>query len=265
VSYSKYLIALLLAASSVANAANVAFYNDPGFVDSVQEGANLRNTLTANGHTVTDISTSTLAAFTAGLSGQDILVIPELQNGDLYAALDAPTRTLIANFVSGGKTIQVHGGTSPNDVNFMNGIFGYTLTTNGQAVSAATLTAAASTTQFATGPATVSPNSAVTQVATANIPAGGTCIYDLNAGADCVVFTVPEGTGEVIFLGWDWFGAPPQGAADGGWLEVADLISVAAAGPSTPATIPTMSEWGMMLLSSLMAMAAIVTLRRNRQ
>jgi hypothetical protein len=35
--------------------------------------------------------------------------------------------------------------------------------------------------------------------------------------------------------------------------------------PSTPTSIPTLSEWGMILLSSLLALGTIITLRRQRQ
>jgi YVTN family beta-propeller protein len=43
------------------------------------------------------------------------------------------------------------------------------------------------------------------------------------------------------------------------------FIGPAVAAPTTPATIPTMSEWGMILLSSLLALGTILILRRQRQ
>lgn len=254
----------LTLALSTAQAANVAFFNSAAYVDQPQEALNLRTTLVTNGHTIADINGIALADFTTGLAGADILVIPELQNGDLYADLDAPTRALILNFVNSGGTLQLHGGTTPRDVNFLNGIFSFTLATNGAiAAGNSTLTAEAASTQFATAPATVTNNSAVTRVSAAALPGGATCIYTPDAGTNCVLFTVPVGAGEVIFMGWDWFAAPPQGVADGGWLAVADLISVAAAAPPAVASIPTLSQWGLIFLGVILAGVTALTLRRQ--
>lgn len=259
------VIFLFLAGPSLSQAANVAFFNDPAYVDVAQEALNLRTTLVSAGHTVTDINGHALADFTTGLTGADILVIPELQNGDLFAGLDAATRTLIQTFVNNGGTLQIHGGTPPNDVNFLNGIFGYALVTNGTLFAgSSTLTVAAASTQFATAPASVTNNSAVTQVSMAGLPAGATCIYTPDAGTNCVLFVVDYGAGEVIFMGWDWYNAPPQGAADGGWLSVANLISVAAGGGAVTTTgVPSLSQWGVLLLSGLLLAAVFVQRRRQ--
>jgi hypothetical protein len=42
-------------------------------------------------------------------------------------------------------------------------------------------------------------------------------------------------------------------------------LSAATAGAAAPTSIPTLSEWGMILLSSLLALGTIFTLRRKRQ
>jgi hypothetical protein len=34
--------------------------------------------------------------------------------------------------------------------------------------------------------------------------------------------------------------------------------------PSAPTSIPTLSEWGMIILSSLLAMGTVIALRRQR-
>jgi hypothetical protein len=257
--FTGFFVAVVMTASQ---AANVAFFNDPAFVDVPQEGANLRATLTGRGHTVTDITGSTLADFTTGLTGNTVLVIPELQNGNLNAALDAATKTLISTFVTNGGVVQVHGGTTPNDTNFLNGVFGYSVTTAGATASgSSTLTSAAASTPYASGPATVTHNSATTLVPTSSLPSNAVSIY--TDGANTVMFTVPVGAGQVVYMGWDWFGAPPQGASDGGWLDLASLVSTASAAPATPAAIPTLSEWAMIFLASLMAMFAIRRVRRQ--
>lgn len=259
---------VLCASFGVSNAANVAFFNDPTYVDVPEEATNLRATLVAGGHTVTNFTGTTAAAFTTGLSGNTILVIPELQNGDLGAALPPAARTVISNFVSvGGGTVQVHGGTGGlKDVNFMNAVFGYTLVPGGFAFSSLTRTAAAASTPFASGPASLVNNSAVTLVTSASLPAGAVNVYTPDAGVNSGMFTVNFGAGRVVFMGWDWFNAPPQGVADGGWLSLAALVSTASAIPpvGTLTAIPTLSEWSVILLALILLGWGLVASRRAR-
>jgi len=49
------------------------------------------------------------------------------------------------------------------------------------------------------------------------------------------------------------------------WNDVAlaQLNGIVAAPPPAPASIPTLSEWGMILLASLLAIGSVITLRRQ--
>jgi hypothetical protein len=39
------------------------------------------------------------------------------------------------------------------------------------------------------------------------------------AGANATVVLISFGGGRILYLGWDYFGAAPLGANDGGWLD----------------------------------------------
>lgn len=47
--------------------------------------------------------------------------------------------------------------------------------------------------------------------------------------------------------------------------QLSEVVNWGPIAPSTPFSIPTLSEWGMILLSSLLALGTILTLRRKRQ
>lgn len=219
---------LLTVASLSANAADVAFYFDPAFVDQPQEATNLRTTLVNNGDTVTDL-TGTTGAFTAALANNEILVIPELQNGDLNAALTPADRTEIADFVNGGGIVIVHGGTTPNDTNFINGVFGLSLSTDGTTSNGtSSLTAQAASGPFAGAPPSLDNLSAVTLVTTATIDAipDSTVLYENDSdNTQATAFSVDVGAGKLLFFGWDWYDAPPQGSADGNWPALYGFVS----------------------------------------
>ena len=64
---------------------------------------------------------------------------------------------------------------------------------------------------------------------------------------------ITEGTTDQSVLAWAYESTPNAPIAAG------------ATGNSVQKSIPTLSEWGMILLSSLLALATIITLRRQRQ
>ena len=93
-----------------------------------------------------------------------------------------------------------------------------------------------------TAPFGVAVNPAGTRVYVANTDSNNVSVID--TATNTVTATVAVGTYPVAF---------------------GQFIGPALATPTTPATIPTMSEWGMILLSSLLALGTILILRRQRQ
>lgn len=249
---------MLIAGSAFA--ANVALYADTTYVDysppsTSSEAYNMQVALTSMGHTVTPFTGTTGAAWTTALSGAQILVVPEQENGQIAGNLDAAAVTAIQNFVSTGGILIV--GEDYSGTLFINSVFGYSIVfTTG---SASTITAAAASTVFAGGPASLTDNNATGGYDTASLPAGGLCAYA--NGTNCMVFQINQGSGRILQLGYDFYDAVPNGTQDGGWNAVLALASGGTV--AGPVAVPTLSEYGVALLGLMLAAVAGLTLRRR--
>lgn len=207
--------------------ASLAMFFDPVFVDTAApsgEGAELAASLTSLGHSVHSFSGITAADFSSGLSGRQTLVFPEADRANLAGSLTSDAKAVIANFVQqGGGLVMAadSGGGGFQDRELLNSIFGFQLVDVGSP-STSSLMAAASGTRFAGGPATLPQLNQTSGFTNASLPAGAKSIYASNNN-DAYVALLPAGTGEIAYLGWDWFGAAPApGTQDGGWLDVLD-------------------------------------------
>lgn len=217
------LVGVLLCGSS-AWASDVVVFDDPSYVDtggsSSNESDTIQATLADQEHTVTTFTGTSQASWAAALAGKDVIVIPELEQGDLAPDLAAGAITEITNFVSGGRKLLLYGhGGGSHDLNVLNTVFGFTAT-SGSASGTASRTAAATGTRWASCPATISNLSATNRLDIDSLPVGAEAIY-ANGNQGWVV-QIPYGSGEVIYFGWDWYNAQPLGSADGGWIEVLD-------------------------------------------
>src|SRR5262245_40056145 len=153
----------LLGIAAPAQAANVALFFDPAFVDTATDGTgeayNVQQGLIAAGNTVTTFTGTSKAAFDAVLSTNTVLVIPELQNNNLSPAIDDETALTIAVFVNNGGTLIMFDPGDGDPLAVLNKAFpGFALTSAGAAVGPITKTAAAAGTPFASGPATLPLN-----------------------------------------------------------------------------------------------------------
>ena len=231
-------ILILLTSINIANAANVVVFYNGAYVDagaaSNSEATNEIATLIAQGHNVTTFTGITTADINIATAGQDVLVIPELEDGNLISVLDAAAQTAIFNFVSAGGNLIIHGTYGNDAVNLLNSVFTYTLVRGAGDLDGLVLT----------GPTALTGQDGTYPVATASVPAGANILY-IN-GTNTAVFDATVGTGHVKFLAFDWFNAAPNGTQDAGWLTVlANSVRATAA----PASIPTLSEWVIILLS----------------
>jgi hypothetical protein len=98
---------------------SVAVYGDAAFVDTRvdlnpvgSEWHNVVQSLYFYGHAVGSVPGTTAADFSAGLAGQRVLVVPELENGDLAASLAPDAQAVIRDFVASGGGLVVHGPTT---------------------------------------------------------------------------------------------------------------------------------------------------------
>lgn len=177
-------------AGAQAGGANVAVFYDGAYVDLATdtsgEAYNIRRTLEDLGHDVTTFSGTDQTSWENALAGQHLLVLPELQNGDLDAALSPGARAAIADFVrGGGGLIATMDGSSAGRrmVALLNNTFSYSLVFAGYGETTATLDAtAAAGTPYAGGPATLPYNSAVGAVNVSTLPANAKNIYTSDSG-----------------------------------------------------------------------------------
>jgi uncharacterized repeat protein (TIGR01451 family) len=200
-------------------------FDDPAFVDTGGpsqtggESDNVQASLAYLGHTVSTFTGIDAADFTAALAGQDVLLIPELENGDLGAALSPAAKIVIAEFVAGGGGLIIHG-RSIYDANFLNEVFEFA-TVSAAANGSNVRTARAVGTAFEGGPTPIPFNNTTNTLVWGSLPAGSSIIYN-DDNANATVALMFYGLGQVVYLGWDWDNAAPVGSQDGGWLTVLD-------------------------------------------
>ena len=250
-------------------AADVALFNNTSYVDwspgaSGSEASNLFDTLESQGHTVSTFAGITAADFAAATAGQNVLAIPELENGDLNAALDAAARTAIASYVQGGGVLFVFGSSDTYAYNLLNATFGYSIASGSESSPYPLNNSDAVGTPFEGGPVTLPYNDDTTAIVSSSLPGGSLVIYEANTGpADSIVTLIPEGNGWIVFFGYDWYDAAPTGNYDGGWLEVLDRgtdLGAALAGVN----VPTLSQWGMITLVPLLTTSGTFLIARRR-
>jgi hypothetical protein len=177
----------------------------PGNTDS--EASNMESTLTDLGIPVTTFTDVSAAEVTKTLIGKDVLVLPEFENGDLTPDLNAAAQTVLAGYVAAGGTLIVN---YSSDVNLLNTVFGFSLTTGGF-VAANLQGPKADATPFARGPSTLAANDATSGITMTSLPLGARAVY--NDGTNALLAVIPFGVGKIVYLGWDWFFDPADSAS----------------------------------------------------
>ena len=230
---------LLFLLSASAHAAQIALFDNDTYVDSDDEGGancgaesdNLQASIASFGeHTVSTFTGIEAADLEAALDGKQILVIPELENGDLEPDLSSEAIAVIANFVSSGGRLLVFADSNEPLQALLNTVFGFSLVVDGSP-DTSNKTAAAVGTLFENGPDTLPYNDGTGYIQASTLPGDALNIYNYNDGSEdfAVVAILPFGAGEVIFMGYDWYDSNPgagmdcEGAQDGGWQNVLQL------------------------------------------
>ncbi len=204
--------------------ASVAVFDDAGYVDTAgfyySESDNLQASLISLGHSVTPFTGIAASNFTSALSGKQVLAIPELEVGSLSSALSAAAKTAISTFVSNGGGLIIHAESGSRDEAFLNSVFGFSLSAGSfySSGSFSLSATAAAGTQFAGGSATIPANDGLYAHLKSSLPAGSKSIYQ--TASDSIVTLMPYGSGQIVFMGWDWFNAAPVGSQNGNWLSV---------------------------------------------
>ena len=236
-------IAALAGAPAGARAADVAFLDNPTYVDNANPGGeatNLMASLTAAGHAVDPFTGITAADLTTALDGQDTLAISEQEKArTLRADLSAGAKQVLRDFVSAGGNFVTFG----QHKAVLDAVFGFTIGTTGplKMTGGADKAPAAASTPYAAGPAWLPANDGVYAMSVSNLPATAKVVYQRTQAsvAYAVVVFIPYGAGTITYLGWDWWGSNPpftNGGADGGWQGLLNLaVSVV---PASTVSLP---------------------------
>ena len=253
------LILTLMSAVS-ASAAEIAFFDNATYTDPSRESALLAASLTSLGHNVHIFSGITAADWQTATQGVEVLVIPELDNGELFPDLSLAAGQVIFNYVNGGGGLVMFDRADGPTPNMLNGIFGFSLVGGGGGVTYLNAAAAVGT-PFATGPASLSDPSATELFLTSSLPAGALDLYNDQVD-ETSVFTVAQGDGHIGYLAFDWYEDP----APTEWVDVLGLVigEVQGVSVSTPTTaIPTLGLVGMLTLVLVFLALGFTALRRR--
>ena len=219
------------------DALQVSVFLDPTYVDVITttsgEATNVIASLLAKGCQVRTFTGTTPAAFSNALFGASVLYMPELEIGDLGAALPALSKSVISNFVVSGGALIINGESGTRDENFLNQVFAYSITA-GSSGTPSQISGAATNTAFAGGPASLSENNGTYEWQRASLPAGSLSIYQDTGAIYTAVALIPRGAGRIVFLAYDWYDAVPRGTQNGGWDEALRRALLESGAPSLP-------------------------------
>jgi hypothetical protein len=205
-------------------------YVDATSTSSSSEAYNVQYTLVTLGYTVNPFTGLTAASINTALIGASVLEIPEQERGSIITGLDAAATSAIAQFVNGGGGLIIHGFSERAD-DFLNGVFGFAISDEVSTSSSAEypLQAAAEGTPFAGCSPTIPWNNGTSALRTATLPGGSTVIYQGGTGL-ATVAVIPYGAGRIVYCGWDFYDAWPNGTLDSGWIQVYNAAVLEASG-----------------------------------
>jgi len=201
----------------------LAVFDNPAFVDTAggtgSESDNIQASLEWLGRSVTALTNLDAAIDAAGT-----LLIPELETGDLAAAIAGTgAESALRDFVRNGGRLILNGSHHPvagnRDTALLNLLFGYGLS---GAITTNTCTineGQAAGTRFDGAQPTLPANEGSRALTVASLPSGARGIYT-NASNQTILALIPEGDGEIVYLGYDWFDAAPRGTQDNGWIDI---------------------------------------------
>jgi subtilisin-like proprotein convertase family protein len=226
VTYLLSTLAILLFTNQNTNCQTVALFFDPAYVDVTAtcdgEAYNVEQYLLAQGYTVNTFTGTTQADWEMGLSGSDLVVVPELEGGLPPLTMGATAH--LQNYLASGRSLLIFGSVFTDD--FLNDNLNYSLlSTISAAMGTEDLLAAASNSCLNEGgglAANLNTYSGTFYVDDASLPPGTNAIYGMTgANTNISVFEAQYGDGSVIYFGWDYFeGGPGCVNEDASWNAI---------------------------------------------
>lgn len=150
------------------------------------------------------------------------IIIPEIEEADLYPDLSSQSKSKINEFVlNGGKLIMFY--PSSDVINILNNTFGFSMSGEGGTSTPISITSEGNA-LFSGLNATIPDNNGLDSIQTDTLPANSITIYEGSDPNQSLVVQISYGTGKIYVFGWDWYDAVPQGDQDGGWLYLLQKI-----------------------------------------
>ena len=218
--------------------AKIAVFDNEDFVDTEPSGTGVppqnieadevQASLDYLGHKVRPFEGITAEDIEHAIKGKDVLLIPEMENGNLAAALSSEALEVIRDFIMAGGRVVVHGdapfgGAGQHAANLINALLGTSVT---QATSEGTSlrTAEAKFTAFEKGPDFLED---LGSQGLSGLPTDGsaTSLYEGPGGLSTVA-QFELGHGSITYIGEDWFNFSPFPGGQPGdyeWNEVLDI------------------------------------------
>jgi hypothetical protein len=245
---------------SAASAATILHWTDGDNHPSqaVTQAATLATAL--GGSTSAGFSGTSDPAWSTALATANIIIIPQTSS---TSALSATTRANIATWVNaGGRLIVQH---TTENIDLLNSVLGssiaYVYGGYGTGTPLIPRTAAAVGTTFASAPASLPMLDDHGGIVASSLPTGALSIYELGGTTHVMIRQV--GSGAVAFFSWDWCcgDTPAMRAQWDSALAAAATFSGSFAVISTE--IPTLSEWGLIIMSAMLGLTALIAMRRK--
>ena len=219
--------------------AKIAVFANGSFVDieggegpESDEANEVQDSLESLGHKVSSFDSVDAAGIAAALVGKDVLVIPEQEAESLLedGGFDEDALDVIRAFVRAGGKLIIHDTFGARASDLLNELFDYSLVQESASTSGSSKAPGAIGTVFENGPASLTDPSATSGLDKDSLPPNASSIYQagLNGSAVSTVALFDEGDGQIVYLGWDWFEAPPgpdSSSEDEPWVEVLDLAA----------------------------------------
>lgn len=242
-----FLFLALFSGIQISDAQNVGiFYNsnytqiDDG--NLFAEGSNLKRALETLPFTSNEFNNFNIGTISSVLGASDMILIPELERGDIFNDMSPESRDFVRQYVANGGGLVICGVVAPNEDNtanamkFLNGLFDFSLASDHFLLSGTSEMNMDNTlnTQFENLEFTINNNNS-TSFITSALPDGATALYsNMDDKSETTIALLPYGKGKIIYLGWGWWNAQPVGSQDGGWMDIleASIKEVACMGPT---------------------------------
>lgn len=203
---------------------DILFYANSSHVDydpksKNSEGAGMEKALLRSRQRVKRVTSLDPAVLRRELRGASVLVIPDLEKGDPKAS--RPAQAVMRDFVSSGGTLLAAMDESGKDraAKLVNEIFGWRLAVESEAKGSKSGRQSVVKKWGFRGPRSIRHNNDTDALKKASLPSSSAIFYADSSG-NATVSALPFGSGQVVFLGWDWYDGKPLGRQDGGWLSV---------------------------------------------